>query len=837
MVILGIVMFATLLTETSDAALVKPPLEKKSSKTASFVLEKSRSGRLMGTWNSEHAIQNIPLLADCSDANWRLIAVSGAHVVFRYGGSVPELQSRVLKLRKQQSDVGWALRRGFAQVLRELRNDAAISCRSGGHNCIYEEQTASKLYSLISRKYLPLQEITRVPQTVAERLLVRAANEGTHATTRFGPPHTVQPRQSRPECASHTSSGTPQLKAESWQPPEGASPPRDDSGPKQHRGRPSGENERYTLCLLEEDLVTAPELHSALHAEGARRSVPTHHRTSGGRTLSTVHVSKQAPNPPLPTMYYAVELKPKCGLLEPLDGQPLALPAGVRQGRPAHVTSRQVFSPTRLISYTCRDITSEGQLPERHATAALRRWPPPASTPGPFNLRRSLRGRRRSLGDIITAEAASANAGIEHVKLPVRYCLGNRFRMQQYSKLKTGRISRPSAYDPIQFFRCTRRAIRRQLLNLVDNPQNNMKVFINGACISNFGEASTVKSAAESSYTAEAAERSRGTHAHKFAVLLLEQIWEREKELFGVILTLQAFAAGQQHLSVQLVRELRGLLGTTYEKLREEQFLRDVNLYLEAASAGTAFLRSTTDCFESRRNVCTLSGSSNCVAGVSPPSPQKNPMKADPQLKSSPYQGRRVRGSYSTLTTQSSLHFLDALRVQCEHEREGVDILNALKAAEFKDGNRTGVESTEVSRTVNAAFRWLRQYLLGRTFMDISVFTNVLITNGGTPLAMEAQGMDDPATGTGNRFEQLELDAVLAADIALLVGNSSRSTVSGSEEATLPGGSEKDSSPHLSPTVFFRVTVTDMDFKSDKHIEEWSKKWTDVQRVYFQVRP
>eukprot|EP00070_Physeter_catodon_P036553 XP_028343447.1 uncharacterized protein LOC114485839 [Physeter catodon] len=406
--------------------------------------------------------------------------------------------------------------------------------------------------------------------------------------------------------------------------------------------------------------------------------------------------------------------------------------------------------------------------------------------------------------------------------------------MQQYLKLRRGHISRPSLYDPVQFFKCTPCTIRRQLLNLIENPQNNLVTFLNGARIRNFGNASKVNFEADSLSNSDVIERTKRARADNFVLLLLERIWEREKNVFSG-LVLQASAAGQQHLSLQLVRELRRVLGKTYGKLAEENFQRSVDLYTEAASRGTVLLHTTCALSEARSSVCLAACHS--PAGILRTSPVSFRTKAYLPMTSLRYCGRRAfRANFAPTALRIPLNFVAAVRVQRAHECEGLDILSSLKALDEEKGDGKGAESNDVSSVVKAAFQWLRQYLLGRTFMDVSVITNILILDGGSPLATGVQGTDDVAVLT-SRFERLELDEELTASAALLLADQLGITASVPEEPAHFSQNGQMTFPRLPPAVFFRVTTTDMDFKPESRIEEWSTKWTEIQRAYFQMQP
>lgn len=312
--------------------------------------------------------------------------------------------------------------------------------------------------------------------------------------------------------------------------------------------------------------------------------------------------------------YYSVELKPKCGILEETqstddnESDSEAWQAGMKEsGGPEssslkrHLETRSREFATGRSPSRAADEAEGGALTE--ATAKLHKRERDVeeamdvqltedfrvrgegresrssgcldevrSTPPSLGGRKTERRKSRGSSQPKTSVHVSPIEG--HHKFKIGKSLPSRFTMQQFAKLSMHKVSRLSLYDPTQFFQCTYAALSCQLRHLVENPQNNLSVFLNGSALPCQSLLRPLpRGASQEGTCGKAPPEEEDVGEPREPVLLVDilaRVWEASRDLFEGILLLQAFAASQQRVAVRLARELRKVTGAQHDSLRRK---------------------------------------------------------------------------------------------------------------------------------------------------------------------------------------------------------------------------------------------------------------------------
>ncbi|PHJ24764.1 inositol-pentakisphosphate 2-kinase, partial [Cystoisospora suis] len=617
-------------------------------------------------------------------------------------------------------------------------------------------------------------------------------------------------------------------------------------------------------CILEDNFLSVPPDLSAVvseHDEETARCLPVAKRRSQELSfptgtghhprVTTCQVDRHSDNitnsreggcfriaPHLRTChYYSVELKPKCGLLE--DDQStdddnesecgFSRAESRESGRLAEVSAKLTQDGCKLEHALTRCLSPRVAITEESTSTVRTIKPGKAETDreamespltehssvcegdaffwnpgGEFDSTPSSDRRKKEKQDtrVTFLSTASAHSSLKegpHQRATRGGSLPSRFTMQQFVKLSTGKVASLSLYDPTQFFQCTYPTLSFQLKHLMQNPQNNLSVFLNGSALSCesltrpvCGDAASHKA----TWTNSLAEGDF-TEFKDSPVLvdILARVWEASRDLFEGILLLQAFAASQQRLAVRLARELRRVSGPQHEALRQKH-LAELEAYSEAVNEG---LRGA---FHPRGEASTddpTSGNSACSPGISP----------EVMTTCSRQPEHRAVGLKDSTVEDV------ARALQEHHDNLGRRLALQLRSLANEGACSHSLEQTEdnVKNVTKAAFAWVCRYLLGRAFMDVSIMTNLLMVDEDEVKAYLESFHPAPSL---KRFRRLPREYRCSGNQAEMQKRGEETRV---EAATSGETGQQFSAPSFKGEVFYRLSLVDIDFKSDARIE------------------
>nr|CEL69025.1 TPA: hypothetical protein BN1204_047510 [Neospora caninum Liverpool] len=804
----------------------------------------------------------------------------------------------------------------------------------------------SRLYGLISPLFLARQALFLLPRRSVESLLAdsrrkrrtpRRASPAQGAETPHSCRETAE-RKANPSCCQEQETVSSSLSS-----------------------REDGNADDLCPCVVEDDFVAVPppllDGSSSYRRENAKELCERQKRgrdtgeapTSGlGSQIPAegrVHVEEEQERdeedarlhlPSSSFLYFSVELKPKCGLLE--DSQSAESGASDEAYLPENESSASVSS-----------------LPRQHRKdgdcahgSASRSEPSSSPSSSPLSSLSSSSASSLPASPPLLAISPSPPVREGRRKKGGRGALPSRFAMQQFLKESRGVVPSRSLFDPPRLFRCTYTSFRSQIAHLAAVPQNNFSAFVDGQPLASkafgnrglrlcFGtpeiklETREIAARGQCSGSgpregarasgAGVRERRRGEEQREEEMHesllgeyngektidigdLLACIWEEGRDLFESILLLQAFASSQQRLAISLARELKRAAADMHELFREEYLLTSFERYCEAVAQGLALLRYPVATPAPASQAGSASPAESATS-YSPPScsPPSSP-SAVSSLSLANLEGRRIVARLRRLAASSDCRTGSSTaafsRERSVRRAGGVDASGAVRCPrDSRELFRFAGDET----AIDDSFAWLTRYLVGRSFMDASIMTNFVVGGKGRSLA-EVVGASGSAAGSSlGRFRPLkrlpfrtrESTAFPAALARLAVhaeisrawccrqesgasvgrGNEGQEgEESSSREGGGPSGrgegkeqggeaedafhrdehsalrtygeagkgdrrvetsevqSQRKDSDDQTPAAFYRLSLVDIDFKSDERIEIWHKDFEAIKQAY-----
>ncbi|CBZ54320.1 conserved hypothetical protein [Neospora caninum Liverpool] len=595
--------------------------------------QKRRDTRRLASRSS--SLSSLPLLPDPNPLSWEYFAEGGVHVVFRYVGAERCLQGKVLKVRQRPHAVKWKLVEEFCALVGDLEKNGAERTGKGEHPdaCSAEGDSTDQTETQGGEHERCEQALFLLPRRSVESLLAdsrrkrrtpRRASPAQGAETPHSCRETAE-RKANPSCCQEQETVSSSLSS-----------------------REDGNADDLCPCVVEDDFVAVPppllDGSSSYRRENAKELCERQKRgrdtgeapTSGlGSQIPAegrVHVEEEQERdeedarlhlPSSSFLYFSVELKPKCGLLE--DSQSAESGASDEAYLPENESSASVSS-----------------LPRQHRKdgdcahgSASRSEPSSSPSSSPLSSLSSSSASSLPASPPLLAISPSPPVREGRRKKGGRGALPSRFAMQQFLKESRGVVPSRSLFDPPRLFRCTYTSFRSQIAHLAAVPQNNFSAFVDGQPLASkafgnrglrlcFGtpeiklETREIAARGQCSGSgpregarasgAGVRERRRGEEQREEEMHesllgeyngektidigdLLACIWEEGRDLFESILLLQAFASSQQRLAISLARELKRAAADMHELFREEYLLTSFERYCEAVAQGLALLR------------------------------------------------------------------------------------------------------------------------------------------------------------------------------------------------------------------------------------------------------